>query len=122
MLKLMNGSPFFIEFFYSFEMNKNLYFVMEYCPGGELFTLIQKNVRLSESQARFFAAQLVLAVEILHSKDIIYRDLKPENVLLDVDGYIKMTDFGLSRMNVVEKEAVSICGTPEYLAPEVVLK
>ena len=119
-LTLLNHKPFFIDFHYSFEMNKNIYFILEYCPGGELFTLIQKNNRLTESQARFFGAQLVLAIETLHSKDIIYRDLKPENVLLDIDGYIKITDFGLSRQNVTNKDALSICGTLEYLAPEVI--
>ena len=66
---------------------------------------------------------MVLAIEYLHSNNIIYRDLKPENVLIDKDGYIRLTDFGLSKRNVMgEKDAFSVCGTPEYLAPEVLLK
>ena len=120
-LSHMNGCPFFVNFFYSFQNDKKLFFVLEYCQGGELFNLIQKHKQLNESQTRFYACQLVLALESLHSKNIIYRDLKPENVLLDKDGYIKITDFGLSKTNVVENDAKSICGTPEYLAPEVVL-
>lgn len=100
-----------------------MYFALEYCPGGELFNLLQKKKRFSEDQARFYAAQMVLALEHLHDKDIIYRDLKPENVLIDKVGYIRITDFGLSRMDVKDpNEAKSICGTPEYLAPEIIMK
>ena len=65
---------------------------------------------------------MVLALEYLHSKKIIYRDLKPENVLICSDGYIKIADFGLSRMNIEFNDATTICGTPEYLAPEIIHK
>lgn len=70
---------------------------MEYCPGGELFNLILKIRKLSESQVRFYTAQIILAIEKLHSENIIYRDLKPENILIDKEGYIRVADFGLSR-------------------------
>ena len=115
--------PFVIKFFYSFQNDRKLYFALEYCAGGELFNLLQKKRRFSEDQAKFYAAQMVLALEHLHDKDIIYRDLKPENVLIDKVGYIRITDFGLSRMDVKDpNEAKSICGTPEYLAPEIIMK
>lgn len=118
----INRNPFLIDFYYSFQTQKALCFILEYCPGGELFNLLQKRRKFSEEQARFYAAQMVLAIEYLHSKEIVYRDLKPENVLIDSDGYIKITDFGLSRQNVKNNDAKSICGTPEYLAPEIILK
>ena len=111
-----------VKLYYSFQNEKKLYFVLEYCPGGELFNLLSKMKRFSEDHTRFYACQLVLALEYLHSKNIIYRDLKPENVLIGADGYIKIADFGLSRMNIVLDEATTICGTPEYLAPEIVHK
>jgi len=78
---------------------------------------------LSEDQARFYVAQIVLALEHLHKNDIIYRDLKPENVLIDGDGYIRLTDFGLSKKGITgNKGANSVCGTPEYLAPEILFR
>jgi serum/glucocorticoid-regulated kinase 2 len=118
----MPPHPFLIKLHSTFQNNKKLYFILEYCPGGELFSLLQKRRRFTEDQARFYAAQMVLALEHLHENNIVYRDLKPENVLINKDGYIKITDFGLSKMNIVENEAKTICGTPEYLAPEIVMK
>ena len=115
--------PFVIKFKGSFQTDKKLFFILEYCPGGELFNLLAKKRRFSEDQARFYSAQIILAIEHLHSKNIVYRDLKPENVLIDVEGYIRITDFGLSRQNVGNSHgARSICGTPEYLAPEIVMR
>ncbi|KAM3141821.1 hypothetical protein pb186bvf_006143 [Paramecium bursaria] len=115
--------PFIIRMYYCFHSEEKLFFALEYCPGGELFNLLQKRKVFTEDQARFYAAQIVLALEHLHSKDIIYRDLKPENVLIDAQGYIRITDFGLSKKNVKgAKDAQSVCGTPEYLAPEILFK
>ena len=121
-LVTMAPHPFLIKLHSTFQNKKKLYFILEYCPGGELFSLLQKRRRFTEDQARFYTAQMVLALEHLHKHNIVYRDLKPENVLINKDGYIKITDFGLSRMNVKKNEAKTICGTPEYLAPEIVMK
>lgn len=74
--------------------------MLEYCPGGELFNLLQKKKHLREEEAKFYAAQMVLALEHIHSKNIIYRDLKPENVVFDSTGYIRLTDFGLCKENI----------------------
>jgi serine/threonine protein kinase len=104
-------------------MRKKLYFALEYCPGGELFNLLQKKRQFSEEHARFYVAQIILALEHLHKLDIIYRDLKPENVLIDEVGYIRLTDFGLSKRGIQgNKGANSVCGTPEYLAPEILFR
>ena len=96
-----------------------MFFVLEYCPGGELFFYISQIGRFKEDAARFYASNILLALKHLHSEDILYSDLKPENVLVSIDGYVKIADFGLSKENIkTHNEAKSICGTAEYLAPE----
>jgi len=115
--------PFIAKLHCAFQNKNKLYFGLEYCPGGELFNLLQKRKSFTEDQTRFYTSQMVLAIEYLHSKHVIYRDLKPENVLIDRQGYIRITDFGLSKNNVKgDRDAHSVCGTPEYLAPEVLLR
>lgn len=118
----MKGQPFFVKVHATFQTEKCLYFVLDYCPGGELYRILRRYRHFSERETQFYAAQLVLAIEMMHNKNILYRDLKPENVLIDSDGYIKITDFGLSKQNVEKNEAKSICGTPEYIAPEIIRK
>lgn len=115
--------PFIIQFYQSFRMPKKLYFILEYCPGGELWNLLVKKGKFTEEQVRFYSAQVLLALETLHAEEIIYRDLKPENILIDAQGYLRVTDFGLSRMtNIRGGYGVdSYVGTPEYFAPEVVM-
>lgn len=96
-----------------------LYFLMDYIPGGELFTYLRTEGQLDAEQARFYAAQVTIMFEYMHSKNIIYRDLKPENILIDEEGYLKLTDFGFAKF--CEGKTYTLCGTPEYLAPEVLL-
>eukprot|EP01017_Pseudomicrothorax_dubius_P024205 TRINITY_DN2575_c0_g1_i2.p1 TRINITY_DN2575_c0_g1~~TRINITY_DN2575_c0_g1_i2.p1 ORF type:complete len:304 (-),score=73.01 TRINITY_DN2575_c0_g1_i2:365-1276(-) len=112
--------PFIMKLNYAFQNERKIFFALEYTPGGELFYLLQRIKILNEPQAKFYAAQVVLALEHLHNLKIVYRDLKPENIMLDEQGYIRLTDFGLSKNKFDEREKLeTICGTPEYLAPEV---
>ena len=87
---------------------------MEWCPGGELFFLLKNNKRISEEKARFYFIEICLGVQYLHSKNIIYRDLKPENLLFDIDGHLKIADFGLAKPDIDDDHmAYSFCGSPE---------
>lgn len=114
--------PFIIKMDYAFQSNSKLFFVLEYCPGGELFFYLSQIGRFKEDAARFYASNILLALQHLHSLNILYRDLKPENVLVGHDGYVKIADFGLSKENITgHTDAKSICGTAEYLAPEILL-
>ena len=113
--------PFLVSLQYAFQTNEKIYFVMEFMKGGELFQHLRRVRQFSEEQAKHITACLVLALGHLHNKDYIYRDLKPENVLLDQQGYCKLTDFGLAKFLPVADLAKTFCGTPEYLAPEVIL-
>ncbi|KRX11179.1 Protein kinase-like domain [Pseudocohnilembus persalinus] len=116
--------PFIVQLHYSFQNKTKLYLAVDYMSGGELFFHLKKNkgMKFSETQTRFYAAEILLALEHLHKNNIIYRDLKPENILLDEKGHIKVTDFGLSKQILNFKQhAHSMCGTPEYLAPEILL-
>ncbi|KAJ9641727.1 cAMP-dependent protein kinase catalytic subunit [Knufia peltigerae] len=110
--------PFLITLWGTFQDSKNLYMVMDFIEGGELFSLLRKSQRFPNPVAKFYAAEVTLALEYLHSQNIIYRDLKPENLLLDRHGHIKITDFGFAKD--VPDITWTLCGTPDYLAPEVV--
>ncbi|CAK57378.1 unnamed protein product (macronuclear) [Paramecium tetraurelia] len=103
----------------SFQSKTKLYFVFDYCPGGELFYHLRNQKRFNEEQAKWLFLQIVDGIQYLHSKNIIYRDLKPENILIDLDGYPKLVDFGLSKI-VEDQEDLnfSFCGSLEYMAPE----
>lgn len=115
--------PFIVTLHYAFQTPKKLYFVLEYCPGGELFFHLSREDRFSESRCKFYVSEILLAIAYLHRLNIIYRDLKPENILLDAQGHIKLTDFGLSKEGICDNvSATSVCGTPEYLAPEILEK
>eukprot|EP00730_Choanoeca_flexa_P014424 TRINITY_DN6306_c0_g1_i3.p1 TRINITY_DN6306_c0_g1~~TRINITY_DN6306_c0_g1_i3.p1 ORF type:complete len:332 (+),score=40.90 TRINITY_DN6306_c0_g1_i3:81-1076(+) len=109
--------PFIVDLITSFKDNANLYMASEYIPGGELFSHLRAAGRYTEAHALFYTAQIVLCFEYLHQHDIMYRDLKPENLLFAADGYLKLTDFGFAK--VVKDKTWTMCGTPEYLAPEI---
>ncbi|XP_060876150.1 cAMP-dependent protein kinase catalytic subunit beta-like [Metopolophium dirhodum] len=111
--------PFIIQMEYCAKDICNLYFVMPFIVGGDLFGLMSERGVLDELHAMFYAGQMVLALEYLHSLDIIYRDLKPENVLIADDGFIKLTDLGLSK-RITSNRTTTLCGTPYYLAPEII--
>ena len=112
--------PFIIQLMgINFDDPKYLYFLLEYVPGGELFTLLRKKQMFPLEQAKFYIAHIITIFEYIHSKNIIYRDLKPENILITKKGYLKLTDFGFAK--VIEGRTYTLCGTPEYLAPEIIL-
>jgi len=115
--------PFLVGLHYSFQTSDKLYFVLDYVNGGELFFHLQRERYFPEHRARFYAAEIGSAIGYLHSLGIIYRDLKPENILLDSRGHVVLTDFGLCKEGIEPKGTTStFCGTPEYLAPEVLRK
>lgn len=113
--------PFIIAHEFKFEDATNIYNVMEYIPSGDLFHHLRAQRNFTEEQTRFYTAQLVLTFEYLHNLGIIYRDLKPENILLGADGYLKLIDFGLAKELPEGKRSYTFCGTPEYIAPEIIL-
>ncbi|EEQ97201.1 cAMP-dependent protein kinase catalytic subunit, putative [Perkinsus marinus ATCC 50983] len=110
--------PFIVNLFATFRDDKRLFMLMEYVNGGELFSHLRKEGRLPNEDARFYAAEIVLAFQYMHSLNVVYRDLKPENLLIDFEGHIKITDFGFAK--VVTDRTWTLCGTPEYLAPEII--
>lgn len=115
--------PFLVGLHYSFQTFDKLYFVLDYVNGGELFFHLQRERTFMESRARYYAAEITSAVGYMHSLNIIYRDLKPENILLDSKGHIVLTDFGLCKEGIDSNQTTTtFCGTPEYLAPEVLRK
>ncbi|KAI0686701.1 kinase-like protein [Cytidiella melzeri] len=117
MLKAVSHA-FIINLWGAFQDCTNLYMVMDFVPGGELFTLLRRSNRFPDPVAKFYAAEVALALNYLHSLDIIYRDLKPENILLNYDGHIKIADFGFAKYCTTI--AWTLCGTPDYLAPEII--
>jgi serum/glucocorticoid-regulated kinase 2 len=112
--------PFLMTLRYAFQSKEKLYFVLDYYQGGELFFHLKNNRRFPEDVARIYVAEIACALGHLHSLQVIYRDLKPENILLDDNGHVCLTDFGLSKDVEPSDKAHTFCGTPEYLAPEIV--
>jgi len=116
MQRLQN--PFLVNLKTTYMTPKHLYFLLEVCLGGELFTLLREKNFFDEKTARFYTGCVVEGFAYMHSKNIIYRDLKPENLVLDSRGYLKIADFGFAKE--ISDRTYTFCGTPDYLAPEVI--
>ena len=113
--------PLLCSLVFCFQTIERIYFVMPFLSGGELFQHLRKFRTFNENQVRFYGGQIALALDYLHSKGIVYRDLKPENILMDEKGYLRLADFGMAKKLNDNEKAMSFCGTPEYLAPEIIL-
>jgi protein kinase A/protein kinase X len=129
---MMIDHPFIAQLLTTFQDEKRLFMLLEFVNGGELFSYLRQEGRLPNDHAKFYAGEIILAFAYLHTLKIVYRDLKPENCLLDAEGHMKLTDFGFAKIveskmmevdgerEPVETKTWTLCGTPEYLAPEMV--
>ncbi|PHU15442.1 Serine/threonine-protein kinase AtPK2/AtPK19 [Capsicum chinense] len=112
--------PFIVQLRYSFQTRSKLYLILDFINGGHLFYHLYRQGIFSEDQARVYAAEIVSAVSHLHQRGIVHRDLKPENILMDADGHVMLTDFGLAKEIDESSRSNSMCGTMEYMAPEII--
>lgn len=105
--------PFLVSLHYAFQSPERIFFILDYVNGGELFYHLRKKIRFTEKETKFYAAELILALDHLHSLGFVYRDIKPENILLDSEGHLKLTDFGLSKAlgNEAQDLTNTLCGT-----------
>ncbi|XP_077477863.1 ribosomal protein S6 kinase alpha-5 isoform X1 [Stigmatopora argus] len=119
-LEHIRQSPYLVTLHYAFQTDTRLHLILDYVNGGELFTHLVQRVRFKEQEVALYSGEIVLALEHLNKLGIVYRDLKLENILLDSNGHIVLTDFGLSKEFDQADRAFSVCGTMEYMAPEIV--
>ena len=112
--------PFLVEMSFCFQTEERVYFVLPFVRGGELFQHLRQFKYFPEKKVQFYASIIGLALQYLHKNGIVYRDIKPENILLEEDGYLKLIDFGMAKILKDDEKANSFCGTPEYLAPEII--
>ena len=117
---MLERSPFLAQLIYSFHDARRIYLVMTYLPGGDLRRLLQRHGCVRLDRARTYAAQVTLGLGHLHGHDFAWRDLKPENVMMGQHGDVCLVDFGLAKRITTPHGSRTFCGTPEYLAPEVV--
>jgi len=107
--------PFIIELEYCFQNEESIYFLAKFMYGGDLVGHLNHEKRFSDDRAKFYSSQVALAIGHLHKNNIIYRDIKPSNILIDSSGYISVTDFGIAKFIEDDRKALTFCGTPEYL-------
>jgi len=113
--------PFLVSLHWAFQTSSHLFLVLDFCAGGELFFHMLKRGRFRDEEAMFYFCEILLGLEYLHSQEVLYRDLKPENCLLDNAGHVRLTDFGLSKDNLTKSQLfTSFVGTAGYLSPEMV--
>ena len=112
--------PFLVGMVFCFQTEERIYFIMPFVRGGELFQHLRNCRFFPEDKVRFYASIIGLSLEYLHTHGIVYRDIKPENILIDADGYLRLVDFGMAKILQGDEKATSFCGTPEYLAPEII--
>ena len=119
----LSNHPFIVKLNFAFQTLTKLFLILEYCPGGDLARHLSYEKKFDEKRAKFYLCEILLALENLHKRNIIFRDLKPENVVLDEEGHCKLTDFGLSKEGIDNDQYTkSFCGSIAYLAPEVLKK
>ena len=116
------SNPFVVSLKYCFASSCYVFFVMDFKQGGELYHHLRKHTRFTEPVAKFYSAQILLGLEYLHSRDILYRDMKPENILLDTRGNASLADYGISKILGPGQKTRSFVGTPDYVAPEIILR
>jgi serine/threonine protein kinase len=113
--------PFLVGAHYAFQTDAQVFLILDYVPGGELFARLREERKFDESRVRLYAAEILLGLGFLHQHGFVYRDLKPENILVDRDGHLRITDFGLVKGDMTSPDATTstFCGTPEYMPPEI---
>ena len=121
LLELGLKHTFMTQFLTSFQDEENLYMVSEFINGGTIFRHLRMSERFNRHRARIYAAQMVLAIEFLHANNIVHRNLKPENLWVSSDGFIKLAGFEIAKVLKPTEKTCTLCGTPEYMAPEVLL-